>query len=277
MPSGSRQAGVLDTPFAQDASGSFGDVRNDPFDDVANRAEDARRWLLEGGIGIAERYERGDVEIVLYLSAGPGSEKFDFVISRMPNRRGLFDPDCATNDPGVRNKNRRSGGYRNQDSVRLLVSEFVHCPNGMVPPLFVGFERHKQRFYFRRNVLHSGLIDLPLHVNGRLPDREFSPAPSSGDIVAPEGDSAGVNGVIEGVPRVGHCVVSDTRHFHGDSGVKLELVDALSSVRVHVDDARVWIEKLADAPFEILDVIACMSEDVGGAVEGVGQHGAPGQ
>lgn len=234
----------------------------DALDFVREIAEDGKHWYASKHWNFAERYAKGEINIVVNCSIASDPRDYDLVFSPVPSGARMSQQSIEagtgrmTNEFDILNVH---GGFDN-GSVFVGVSNLVQGPQGRIPSL-VWLERSKKRLDFVRDVLGFA-FDLSL---------KFSFSVSKGKVRpfsrCRGNDSTG--GVIECRPEIidsRNRLLSDSRRQRIRESDYIEIVNAIS---VNLGDSFVNVrsKKQAGKAFYLTNVILCPPDKLEGARE----------
>lgn len=243
-------------------------------DFVAHGIQDAARVLAAQDLNVLNRYRKGEVAAYLRFHISGTNDQFCLSFRRIPSssQDGAFTiPDgvpCPKLDGACEGNGGVADPEGDESQVFLGVSNFIECPEGVVPSL-VSLVPLKKRTDFRWQILACASDVVPeLVLTGA--EREFSCFKAS----IAGSDRSGVTSLVEDGPQIVGGVEQQTWQHLRRFALKLNLVDVLAGLRLLVNDQGPWliIDKSANKGFEVCDMMFCTLECESSTIEQIG-HG----
>ena len=232
-------------------------LRFNSHDDALNHAnklvEDWNRRCAVYALDIAECYKSGHADICINFATRHDAKKFHFVFRPIPD--GRWDAKSARDNNLLEVDATRSSGYRANDAVFVGASEFIECPQRVIPS-FVWLERGEEVNDFLRHVFADSVYGV-LKFRLGVTDREIGVHPLLAGLES-------VNSLVECGAEVVNGVNGDAIQSDWQGLSELDLIDFLRRVRINLNDSAVWVsfDELGDLPFKISDVMLCPREAV---------------
>jgi hypothetical protein len=126
--------------------------QQDALDFANGGIQHRKRWNPDKFRHFAERYIKGELEIVLEIPAGPDHAEYHFVFFKVPD--GSWNAGVPADKARLHRPKMIAEHRSTEDAVLTVVAEPIQCPNGFVPSL-VRLERAKQREDIRWEILAS--------------------------------------------------------------------------------------------------------------------------
>jgi hypothetical protein len=243
-------------------------TRDDTLDFLHHVSEDGDNWLAANNINFAERYEKGEVVVVLELSAGAHLSQYHLIFSAVPPkgaRVGYLRRPCDETTPAGDLKERNAD--LNQGLVFCHIAALVQCPNKVVPS-FVWFEPAKERQDIRRNIFAaSPTYNIRFKLCGAVGNRKVRIL----GIRSPSQRRANVAHLIQRRAQSLKNLHGERRKLGRNALNKLALVNCANSVRVSLFNASVGVsfEEFGNPPIKITDVLLCAANPLFGASKGI--------
>lgn len=229
------------------------DSHDDALNFAAKQVEDSKRWQAAHELNIAKHYASGNLELCLKCAARFHAGQFHLVFSAIPYESHDFKTAAAKLSVF---KNDLAGLDRNGNNDRVFVgiTEFVQCPEKIVPS-FVWLESANEILDFYRDFFTAS-VDLLVQAGTLISEGKSRVVSFSSS-----GDSSRVTRMIERGSQAVDCVKDSEGESLWHRLNKLDLVNFLGGIRICLDDrgARVRVDELSNLPFEISDLTLCLS------------------
>jgi hypothetical protein len=227
------------------------DSQQDVLNFAAKLVEDGNRWMSAQNRNVADRYEDGELAIVLALYAAnlPTQCVGHLVFQRVPIghaegsatefNRAALDADAAGDEAN-----------RGKDFVILGISHLVEAPKKIIPSL-VRFECPRYRKDFLRDML-APTSDVVFNVRWSVAEGEFV-ALKRADA---EGNTGSVNDLVQGGPERIADIKSDCAATVWRVLGHPPFVSVLAAIRLKFNNMGVWVtvDESVNLGFEIARV-----------------------
>lgn len=183
----------------------------------------------------AERYVKGEFEIVLGAHPSGSGEVTNLIFFRIPDMRKNADPGWKQIEADVDIGALK--GYTSDEPVLAYIAESIENPERIALPSLVRFKRPKKRKDFHWDVLAAtSAYYIRFEFRGGVSNREV------GEFGFPLSDKGGrcVSGVIKRGPQMFDSLQSEQIENAGDGFGYAELVDVCKPIRVRIDNHGVW-------------------------------------
>ena len=247
--------------------------REDALNYANKVLENGIDWSARKNRRITDRYEEGEVDVVVECAATLDGTKYHLLFGAVPNRsengHAAGDPRFfAVNaaDPHSIGGEPCAPGADGNERGMLRIGEFVHGPKGVIPTL-VRLEGPKKRNDVTWQILApsgDNVRESGSGVSKRKVARFRSGFPAQ--------SGAGISGLVESVPQVLDGVMHEVSDGVGNARGHLDLVKLSDAITVHLNDNGVWaflLESVASL-VQITNVFLCSRELPLGALERIG-------
>jgi hypothetical protein len=214
----------------------------DALNYVEHIVEDALRWEIDSRIAIADRYEKGKVEIVLEFLAVGCASKLSLIFRGIPQRNSKrIWPD----ESSVLRAGKGSHTHQHNGLMFIGITEIVQTPQKVIPSeVWLGCDHQVKDFF--RDVLGTSIcstLDFG-EINAERELRKSSSVDLSGSIASLIENTSQITNDIEGAS--GECIwnrLDELGFMHVLHGFRIELNDVL---------ARVFLTESIHFPFKFL-------------------------
>jgi len=225
----------------------------DSDDDFLNHAnkmiEDGNRLLTAHKLDVAERYQRGEFDIHVCCTTRRLAKEFHLVFRSIPERG--VDRDAADKYPAaqVEAADVAHGDWAN-DPMFVGVTEFVECPQGVIPSFVRLVPAYEVDDFFGQFFAPPAYRRFKMSfVTGEGEIAEFSALDRLECI----------DGLVKRGAQIVDSVGGDT--FQGDwHGLsEPELMHLLRCVRINLDESGYWVSvyECNDLPVKVTDMVLC--------------------
>ena len=246
---------------------------DDALDFARDGVERANSWLATNSFNLAKKYVEGGLHLVLKCGAVWEPHIFDLVFRRVPFAVADLPSGSASGHSQLSDADAGGTGrnqYRDEHAVRLGYPYAVKTPKQLVPSL-VWLESSQERSDFRRIAAQTFAIQLSGDASGVTSEGE----PSAGRFVHTEGDSACIDGVVEGIAKVSRNVFDDGGDAFGQLRGQAHLVHLLAGLSIEVDNVGAWfsIKEGFEIGISFANLLACALNQDARAFEWISGHG----
>ena len=247
----------------QPSSLRFDNVQ-DALDHASHLVEDCINWHSFNNRNVVERYEKGEIQLVVKVRICAGREEYHLVFSVIPLGIAVDGESDAGNLDFIQ---QCSVAHGRNDLMLVSDAYLVEGPQKVIPSL-VWLERSKDRVNLMRDISASSFQVLFERIG----------VSSEGEVgflgTTALGSRNAVNGVVERIPEVAGCVSDNEGNGFGDCFGKFDLQMYLAeSLRVGLNNSFVWVSIVEGAKLrvEVLDTFLSPSEFLPGTLKRISQ------
>ncbi len=213
----------------------------------------------------AERYKKGEGNVVVKLRSRSSGSEYDLVFFRVP--LGGEKTTATRNHEVVISNLLGCHANGNNESVITLPANSVECPNCVIPSL-VRFEASKERQDFRREIFHLSGFQQFFELNGVVRDGKVNEVRS----LSAASNCHSVSGLVQTRSERLDGVIGKVSDFLGDGFSQFELVNLIARIRICLDYASVgfFLEELVESSIDVLGVFLCATKSALGTFKGTG-------
>jgi len=215
---------------------------NKPQDalDYANHlVEDAGRWLISSDVNIANRYEKGDLEIAMEFGVAP--RQFHLIFRAIP-LNGMDRGNAIHGDGNYRSER---GNAKSEDGLMFVgVTQFVNTPEKIIPSsVWFARDHHVEDFF--GDVLGTSICST-LHLGEIKSEGELC-------ILSSLNPGGSIDGLVRSAPQITNNIEGATREDVRHILDEFDLVNWLSCIRIFLNDisAKVLLTESVHFPFKL--------------------------
>jgi hypothetical protein len=207
--------------------------QQDALDLVDHNVEHGKGWRANEFRNFAERYVKGELEVVFEVPARLNTPEYHLIFFVIPRGHKYFpssDVARALCDEVV------AVQRSTEDAVLTVIAEPIQCPDGFVPSL-VRLERPKQREDIRRKIFApSATYHIRFELGGTIGNREMG-ALRIGDV---RKNGCNIPGLIKGGTEVFNSFDCNTGHLARHLPSEADLVKFVAGIRISLNDSGIW-------------------------------------